>query len=134
MRNNVTLRMDLAGGLPLVRGDRVQLQQVILNLVMNGIEAMAALTDRSREIIIATQRRESGSVLVSVHDTGAGIESKEFDKIFDAFYTTKAEGLGMGLAISRSIIEEHGGKLSAVPANGIGSTFQFTLPAYREEC
>ena len=133
VRNNVTLRMDLAEGLPHVRGDHVQLQQVILNLVMNGIEAMAPLTDRPRQIFIESQQRESGSVLVAVHDTGVGIESNESDKIFDAFYTTKADGLGMGLAISRSIIEGHGGQLSAVPTNGLGSTFQFTLPAYRED-
>jgi signal transduction histidine kinase len=132
-RNNVTLRMDLPEGLPHVRGDRVQLQQVILNLVMNGIEAMATLTDRPREIVIRSRRHESDSVLVTVYDTGTGIEPKELNKIFDAFYTTKAQGLGMGLAISRSIIEDHGGQLSAIPTEGLGTTFQFTLPAYREE-
>ena len=133
MRNKVTLRMDLTEGLSQVRGDRVQLQQVILNLLINGIEAMAALTNRPREILIRSHQRESGGLLITVHDTGVGIESKDLDTIFDAFYTTKPYGLGMGLAISRSIIEGHGGQLSAVSSDGLGTTFEVTLPTYHEE-
>ena len=119
--------MDLAADVPPVLGDRIQLQQVILNLVMNGIEAMIPVTDRPREMLIRSSRYEPDKVLVAVQDSGIGIDSHDLDKIFDTFYTTKSQGLGMGLAISRSIVENHGGKLWAAPNDGPGATFQFTL-------
>jgi PAS domain S-box-containing protein len=128
-RHRVTVRTDLAAGVPAVRGDRVQVQQVLLNLVMNGIDAMQAVTDRPREIRIRAQPDGSGAVLVAVQDTGIGLEPQSMARLFEAFYTTKADGMGMGLAISRSIVEAHGGRLWATPNDGHGATFQFTLPA-----
>ena len=126
-KSGVVLKMNLAASLPRVSGDRIQLQQVILNLVMNAIEAMNTVTDRPREMIIRSSAHESDKVLVAVQDSGVGIDSQNLDKIFDTFYTTKSQGMGMGLAISRSIIEAHGGRLWAVPNDGPGATFQFTL-------
>ena len=126
-KSEVTLQMELAIDLPQILGNRVQLQQVILNLVMNGIEAMSAVTDRSRDLLIRSCKYESDKVLVAAQDSGIGIDSQNLEKIFDAFYTTKSQGMGMGLAISRSIVESHGGRLWAVPNNGPGATFQFTL-------
>jgi len=126
-KNGVALRMELAADLPRVLGDRVQLQQVILNLVMNGIEAMSAVTDRSRDLLIRSCQYESDKVLVAVQDAGTGLETESRDHLFTAFFTTKPKGMGMGLAISRSIIEAHGGKLWASPNDGPGATFQFTL-------
>jgi len=129
LRNNrVALRMELANDLPPVLGDRVQLQQVILNLVMNGIEAMSGVTDRSRELFIRSRQHEPDKVLVAVQDTGMGIDRENVEKIFNAFYTTKSQGMGLGLAISRSIVENQGGELWVVPNDGPGATFQFTLP------
>ena len=128
LRNNrVALRMELAADLPPVLGDRVQLQQVILNLVMNGIEAMSGVTDRSRGLLIRSRQHGVDKVLVAVQDSGIGVDRANVEKIFNAFYTTKSQGMGMGLAISRSIIENHGGQLWAVPNDGPGATFQFTL-------
>ncbi|HZS09043.1 MAG TPA: ATP-binding protein [Blastocatellia bacterium] len=126
-RNGVALHLDLAADLPPVSGDRVQLQQVILNLVMNAVEAMAAVTDRPRELFISTRQHESDKALVAVRDCGVGVAPENLEKVFDAFYTTRSQGLGMGLAISRSIVEEHGGRLWVVPNDGAGVTFQFTL-------
>ncbi len=126
-KNGVALRMDLAADLPRVVGDRVQLQQVFLNLVMNAIEAMSAVTDRARELVICSHQQESDQVFVAVQDSGIGIDRENLEKIFNAFYTTKSQGMGMGLAISRSIVENHGGRLWAVPNDGPGATFQFTL-------
>ncbi len=127
-RNRVLLQTDLAAGLPPVQGDRVQLQQVIINLVMNGIEAMKGVTNQPRELLIKSNRYESDKVFVAVQDTGIGLDAQNLDRIFNAFYTTKAEGMGMGLSISRSIIEAHGGRLWARPNEGLGAIFQFTLP------
>ena len=126
-RTGVALRAELEGDLPRVLADRVQLQQVILNLLMNGIEAMSAVTDRSRDLLIRSRQHESDKVLVAVQDSGMGLDPKNMERVFDAFYTTKAQGMGMGLAISRSIVENHGGRLWAVPNDGPGVTFQFTL-------
>ena len=123
----VALRTELASELPFVPGDRVQLQQVILNLVMNGIEAMNTVTDRPREMLIRSSHYESDKVLVAVQDSGIGIDSQNLEKIFDTFYTTKSQGMDMGLAISRSIVENHGGRLWATANEGRGATFQFTL-------
>src|SRR5438093_1277430 len=129
-KSGVVLKMKLAAGLPRILGDRIQLQQVILNLVMNGIEAMNAVTDRPREILIRSCQHETDKVLVAVQDFGNGVDQENLKKIFDAFYTTKPQGMGMGLAISRSIVENHGGRLWAVPNDGPGTTFQFTLLKY----
>lgn len=126
-RGGVWLRAELAADLPPVRGDRVQLQQVILNLVVNGIEAMKAVADRPRELLIRSARDESGNVLITVQDNGIGLDPESLDQIFNAFFTTKREGMGLGLSISRSIIEAHGGSLWARPNAGFGATFQFAL-------
>src|SRR5438445_8688066 len=132
VRKGVALRMDLAADVPPVLGDRVQLQQVILNLVMNGIEAMASVANRPRELLIRSRQHESDKVLVAVQDRGIGIDSQNLEKIFDTFFTTKSQGMGMGLAISRSIVENHGGQLWARPNDGPGVTFQFTLLKYAQ--
>ncbi len=123
----VVLQMELAANLPTVMGDRVQLQQVILNLVMNGIEAMPSVTEEPRELRIWSREHESDKVLIAVQDSGVGIDRKNLEQMFDAFYTTKEQGMGMGLAISRSIVEDHGGQLWVQPNDGSGATFQFTL-------
>src|SRR5258705_5854291 len=127
-RNSVALRTELAEDLPPIVGDRVQLQQVILNLAMNGIEAMSSVADRPRHLLFCSRRHEPDHVLVALQDFGIGIEPENLKRIFETFYTTKPQGLGMGLAIARSIIENHGGRLSAVPNEGPGMTFQFALP------
>jgi signal transduction histidine kinase len=106
---------------------------VILNLLLNGIDAMSSVTDRSRELIVRSQRDGSDAIRVGVQDSGAGIEPQHLDRIFTAFFTTKPEGLGMGLPISRSIIEAHGGRLWATPNAGPGVTVQFTLPTSDED-
>jgi signal transduction histidine kinase len=126
-RNGVALRTELAGDLPPILGDQVELEQVVLNLIMNAIEAMSAMGDRPRELVIRTQSGEVDQVRVTVQDSGIGLDPQSMGRIFDAFYTTKSQGMGMGLAISRSIIEAHGGRLWAVPNDGHGATFQFTL-------
>ena len=125
--HRVSLRTDLASGLPAVLGDRVQLQQVMINLVINGMEAMAPVTDRPRELLIRSQH-EADQVLLAVQDSGPGIDPDKVERMFDAFFTTKSSGMGMGLSISRSIIEAHGGRLWASPNAGPGATFQFSLP------
>lgn len=132
LRLGVGLRTDLAAQLPLVRGDRVQLQQVILNLVLNGIEALSPVTDRPRDLLVASRTDEVGHAIVAVQDTGVGVDPRNMDRIFTALFTTKPDGMGMGLSISRSIIEAHGGRLWATPNKGPGVTFQFTLPAWGE--
>jgi signal transduction histidine kinase/GAF domain-containing protein len=126
-RNKVAIRMDLAANLPLIMADRVQVQQVVMNLILNGIEAMRAVEDRERELVIRTQRSDGDRVLVAVRDSGIGLDPGNVERIFDAFHTTKPGGMGMGLSISRSIVENHGGRLSATPNDGPGATFQFTL-------
>ena len=127
-RNRVILQMELAADLPPVMGDRVQLQQVVLNLILNGIEAMTTVPDHPRELVIRTQRGESDDeVCVAVRDSGIGLDPLSQGQIFDPFHTTKPGGLGLGLSISRSIVEGHGGRLWAVSKDCRGSTFQFTL-------
>ena len=130
--HRISLRLELAPHLPKIVADRVQLQQVIINLVMNGIEAMQLVADRPRELVIGSQMDETRHVLVTVRDCGIGFSAKSTDQIFDAFFTTKSSGMGMGLSICRSIIEAHGGRMSAANNTGPGATFQFTLPANRE--
>ena len=123
---------DLADDLPAMAGDPVQLQQVLLNLVMNGVEAMTNVPEGERKISIRARRHEHDgrpAVHVSVQDSGVGLKPGEVDRLFEAFYTTKTHGIGMGLAICRSIVEAHGGRLWVAPAGGRGATFEFILPA-----
>ncbi len=131
--HGVSLRMDLAPALPLVLADRVQLQQVIINLVMNGMEAMQPVTDRPRELMIRSHQDEAPQVLVTVEDCGVGISVENVNRLFNAFFTTKASGMGMGLSICRSIIEAHEGQISAFNNTGSGATFQFTLPSHEAD-
>jgi signal transduction histidine kinase len=126
-RTRAELRTELARDLPRVLGDRVQLQQVVLNLLLNGLDAMHAVEGRPRELLIRTHPEAHERVRVAVQDSGSGIDPQVADRIFEAFYTTKRSGLGMGLSISRSIVEQHGGRLWAVPNDGPGTTFQFTV-------
>ena len=126
--NGVSAKMQLAEGLPPILGDRVQLQQVILNLIMNAIEAMSEVREGSRELLISTSEAESDGVLVAVSDTGPGLPPASLARIFEAFYTTKSSGLGMGLSICRSIVEAHGGRLWAEPNEPRGAVFCMMLP------
>jgi len=126
--NRVTLRTELEEGLPAVTGDRVQLQQVILNLTVNAIDAMREVEDRARSLLVSTAREERGRVRMSLRDSGIGVDPQSIEKLFGAFYTTKSQGMGIGLAISRSIIESHDGRLWAVANDGPGATFSFSIP------
>lgn len=126
-RNKVALQMDLSENLPLVLGDRIQLQQVVLNLVVNGIDAMAKVASEQRELVIGSQVSPDGTVEVVVRDSGAGLDTESTQKIFEAFYTTKPGGMGMGLSISRTIIRNHGGRLWATRNDGPGVTLHFTV-------
>jgi PAS domain S-box-containing protein len=126
--HGVFVTMQLSERLPRIFGDRIQLQQVILNLIMNAIEAMSEVAERSRDLLISTSEAESGSVLVKVRDSGPGLPPANLARIFDAFYTTKASGLGMGLSICRSIVEAHGGRLWATPNEPYGAVFCMMLP------
>jgi signal transduction histidine kinase len=130
--HRVTLRTELTPALPIILGDRVQLQQVIINLVMNGAEAMQSVTDRPRELVIRSGQDETQQVLVSVTDCGVGISAENADRLFNAFFTTKSGGMGMGLSICRSIMEAHGGRLWATANVPHGAMFQFTLPVNAE--
>jgi signal transduction histidine kinase len=127
-RYDISVRTELAAALPQIFGDRVQLQQVAMNLIVNGIEAMREV-DGIREMVIKSQQVENEQILVSISDTGAGFAPQLSEQIFDPFFTTKPHGTGMGLRISRSIIESHGGRLRAVSSPGRGATFRFNLPA-----
>ena len=126
-RNKVTLQVELAANVPLVMADRVQVQQVVMNLILNGIQAMNAVEDRERLLVARTQRSEGDQVRVTVQDCGVGIDPGDIERVFDAFHTTKPGGMGMGLSISRSIVESHGGRLWATPNDGPGATLHFTL-------
>ncbi len=128
-RSQVILRSEAAGNLPPVLGDRVQLQQVILNLLLNAAEAMSGIHDRPRELLISTTRTDSNGVLLAVQDSGSGIDPANLERVFEAFYSTKPGGMGMGLSICRAIIEAHGGKLWATEGAPRGAVFQFTLPS-----
>jgi signal transduction histidine kinase len=131
-RNRVIPRLEFADDLALVRGDRVQLQQVILNLLRNASEAMSAVDDRPRQLVIRTERDEDDHVRLSVQDAGAGFEPDDANRLFEPFYTTKSSGMGVGLSVSRSIIESHSGRLWATPNYGPGSTFSFSIPCRPE--
>jgi signal transduction histidine kinase len=131
-RNRVSIQTQLSNDLPPILGDRIQLQQVILNLIINAIEAMSGGADNPRELLVGSKKDESQGVLVAVRDSGPGLDPESLNHIFTAFYTTKSQGMGMGLAISRSIIEAHGGRLWATANEGRGAVFQFTLPTRGE--
>jgi signal transduction histidine kinase len=126
--SQVILRSEFAEDLPLVQGDRIQLQQVILNLIRNASDAMRDIDDRQRDLAIKTAKTEPDGLLVTIQDSGPGIDPTKLDRIFDTFYTTKPDGLGMGLSVCRTIVEAHGGKLWATAAGPHGAIFQFTLP------
>jgi signal transduction histidine kinase len=127
-QNKVSLCTELGVDLPLVSGDRVQLQQVMLNLILNGREAMSSPGWQTRELLLRSEQTGPGWVSVTVQDTGIGLGSNDYERVFDAFFTGKEGGLGLGLSISRTIIEDHGGKLWAMPNEGLGASFQFRLP------
>ena len=127
-RNGVILRSELADALPPVTGDRVQLQQVILNLLLNASDAMSSVDDRPRQLMIRTERDEGDRVRLAVQDTGVGFDPQDMHRLFEAFYTTKSDGMGIGLSVSRSIIESHHGRLWAAPNDGPGATFVFSIP------
>src|SRR5262249_60914084 len=128
LKHQVSLPLEFMAAIPAVEGDRVQLQQVLINLVINAIEAMASLTGGPKEIIIRSTSGESGHVTVAVQDSGPGVDPTAAESIFGAFVTTKPGGMGMGLSISRSIIESHGGRLWVSPGDPHGAVFQFSLP------
>ena len=128
-RNGIALETRLSDAVqPLVFADRIQLQQVILNLIMNAVEAMSEITDGPRELLIRTDTDESESIMVAVQDSGPGVKPEDLHRLFTPFYTTKPQGMGMGLAICRSIIEAHGGRLWATANESRGAVFRFTLP------
>jgi len=126
-RYNITVRMELAADLPRIMGDRVQLQQILMNLIVNSLDAMREV-DGLRELAVESQRTEKEEVLVSVSDTGVGLPPEQTDQIFNAFFSTKPHGTGMGLRISRSIVESHGGRLWAADNSRRGASFHFALP------
>jgi C4-dicarboxylate-specific signal transduction histidine kinase len=129
-KNGVSVRTQFAEPSPVVRADRVQLQQVVLNLIINAVEAMSSMREGARELLICTEKAESNGALVAVRDSGPGLDLKTADRLFEAFYTTKVQGMGIGLAICRSIIEAHGGRLWARANVPCGAIFQFNLPAH----
>jgi signal transduction histidine kinase len=129
LKNGVSVRTQLADGLPLIQGDRVQLQQVILNLILNAVQALGAVTNDTREVLITTSQTDPNEVCLGVQDTGPGLSAETLPRLFEPFYTTKPGGMGMGLAICRSIIEAHGGRLWATRCEPQGALFQFTIPA-----
>jgi signal transduction histidine kinase len=130
LSSRVALRTEYASGLPVILADKVQLQQVILNLVINGIEAMQPITDRPRELVIRSEQDDAQRVRITVTDCGVGFSADSKGQLFNTFFTTKSSGMGMGLSICRSIIELHGGRIWAVPNVPHGATVQFTLPLH----
>jgi C4-dicarboxylate-specific signal transduction histidine kinase len=128
IKNGVSVHTSLAEGLLPVEGDRVQVQQVALNLILNAVEAMSSVEAGTRELWISTEQGRAKGVLVSVRDSGLGIDPERLERVFEAFYTTKSSGVGMGLSICRSIIDAHGGRLWASANESRGAVFQFTLP------
>jgi len=131
-KNGVVMQTDFGDDLPLLLGDRVELQQVILNLILNALEAMGELSEGSRELLITTGKTESGDVLVAVRDSGPGLAPAALEHLFEAFHTTKPNGLGLGLSICRSIVESRGGRMWATANTPRGAVFQFTLPVHPE--
>ncbi|MDX8495747.1 ATP-binding protein [Mesorhizobium sp. VK22B] len=133
VNNGVSVQTQLAEGLPLIQGDRVQLQQVILNLIVNAIEALSGVDEGARELLIRTGKAEPDAVLVAVQDCGPGLDPANPEHLFEAFHTTKPDGMGMGLSICRAIVESHGGRLWATANEPRGAVFQLTLPSKRDE-
>jgi signal transduction histidine kinase len=133
LNHGILLQTELVPGLPRVEGDRTQLQQVILNLIVNAIEAMGGIDEGTRELRIKTERAAAGGVLVTVRDSGPGLDLADVEQVFTAFYTTKPKGMGMGLAICRSMVEAHGGRMWASANEPRGAVFQFTLPLQHDE-
>lgn len=133
VKNGISIQTRLTEGLSDVRADRVQLQQVVLNLILNAVEAMGLIEEGVRELSITTNQHEAGGVQVAVRDSGPGIDPEHLDRVFDAFYTTKSSGVGMGLSICRSIIDAHGGRLWADVNTPRGAVFRFTLPGAEKE-
>jgi signal transduction histidine kinase len=131
-RGRVLLQTEFAGNLPIVEGDRIQLQQVMLNLLLNAADAMADVEDRPRNLTVRTAIDREGNVELLVRDSGTGLDPQVIQRLFDPFYTTKSKGMGVGLSISRTIIENHGGRIWAVPNDGPGATFAFSLPGTAE--
>jgi signal transduction histidine kinase len=129
IKNDISIQTDLIEAAPHVQADRVQLQQVILNLILNAVEAMGSFEKRARKLSISTEHHQLGGILVSVRDSGPGIDLEHLNRVFDAFYTTKSRGVGMGLAICRSIIGAHSGQLWAEVNPSGGAVFRFTLPS-----
>jgi signal transduction histidine kinase len=127
-KNDVAVVMELMPDLPLVSGDKIQLQQVILNLMMNGIEAMSSVAGHPKRLVVRSQVQGDGHILITVEDNGIGVDADLMGKLFEPFFTTRAQGIGMGLPISRSIVEVHSGRLWAESMLGQGSVFRFTLP------
>jgi len=132
-RNNISLHIELSPDLPLVGADRIQLQQVMLNLIMNAVEAMSGTGHLQRNLTFSSAGDGPDGVLIAVKDSGAGFDWSAVDRHFEAFYTTKADGMGMGLAVSQTIIEAHGGRLWAIPNTPKGAIVQFRLPTVVEE-
>jgi signal transduction histidine kinase len=128
LRNRIILQSELANDLPIITGDRVQLQQVILNLLRNASDAMVDVHDRQRHLRIKTEREDRDCVRLSVRDAGVGVSAQSMGSLFDPFYTTKSGGMGIGLFVSRSIVERHHGRLWAEPNDGPGATFSFSIP------
>jgi len=128
----MTSQTELAKGLPLIRGDRIQRQQIVLNLIMNAVEAMSDVSKGSRDFLISTAEDISNGVLVTVRDSGPGLNPESLERLFDPFHTTKPGGMGMGLSICRSIIEAHGGQVWAAPNLPQGATFHFSVPLHQE--
>ena len=129
LKNGVSVKTQFAQGLPIIAGDRVQLQQVVLNLILNALQAMSAVSEGARQVIITTRQIELNDLYVGVQDTGPGLGPETLARLFEPFYTTKPNGMGMGLTICRSIIEAHGGRLWASACQPRGALFQFAIPA-----
>jgi C4-dicarboxylate-specific signal transduction histidine kinase len=132
LKNKVALQTELTDRLPIIRGDRIQLQQVVLNLILNAVQAMDAIPDKAREVCITTGESLPGEVRLGVRDTGPGLTPDGFSRLFEPFYTTKPSGMGMGLAICRSIVEAHGGRLWATANKPRGAMFQFSIPVGKD--
>jgi signal transduction histidine kinase len=132
VKNGVSVQTELADGLPLILGDRVQLQQVMLNLIINAVEAIGGASEGPRELLISSGKAGTDDVHVAVRDSGPGVPATGLERLFEPFFTTKPGGLGLGLSICRSIIQTHGGQFWATPNSPRGAIFQFTLPAQRQ--
>ena len=132
IKNGVSVQTRLSEGLSPIHCDRVQLQQVIVNLVLNGMHAIASVDDGLRDLLIRANQNEAGQVIVAVTDSGIGIDPDHLDHLFEAFFTTKRDGMGMGLSVCRSIVEAHGGEMWVAPNDGPGATFHFTIQTHDE--